>query len=215
MSEIGCFGKVPAHGDFVWQGLPARFVTPWDNWLQQTLVDLKESRPEDWLDAYLHGPIWRFLLRDDALGPETWSGIILPSVDIVGRYFPFTLAVSLPRYAPLVSTQRALDAWLTAAEEVALEALSGSLSVEAVLDRVREEPLPEISERDEETDAPATAIWGGECIAGTRWEDQLLDDLIGHSFHSPCHWSYLNAGDGSCHFTLTNGFAGFDRLFTA
>ena len=43
MNEVGCFGKVPAHGDFVWQALPARFVTPWDNWLQGQLLDLKEQ----------------------------------------------------------------------------------------------------------------------------------------------------------------------------
>lgn len=214
MSDIGCFGKVPAHGDFVWQGLPARFVTPWDNWIQEALVSLRESHPDDWLDHYLRGSIWRFLIRDDALGPETWAGIVLPSVDIVGRYFPFTVATDLPRYAPLASTQRALGGWLAEVEEIALDALSNSLPVDDVLAKVRGLPLPEVGERCPDDAASDSNIWRGRIDADERWEDDLLDRLVGHSFQAPCHWSCIDADSGGCKFILTDGFAGFNTLFT-
>ena len=215
MSEAGCFGKVPAHGDFVWQGLPARFVTPWDTWLQETLVAYREAQPDTWLESYLRSPIWRFLLRDDALGPETWCGIVLPSVDIVGRYFPFTIAVPLPRYSPFVSTQRALEAWLAGAEQIALDALTAGTPVEEVLESVREQAVPDIVEREPQEQPADSNVWGGEAAAGTRWEDQLLSALIGHSFQAPCHWSCLDAAAGTCRFELSNGFSSFGQLFTA
>lgn len=214
MSDIGCFGKVPAHGDFVWQGLPARFVTPWDNWLQEQLLRLREQRPDDWLDVYLCGHMWRFLIRDDALGSETWAGIILPSVDVVGRYFPFTLAASLPRYAPLVSSVRLLSPWLAQAEEIALEALSETLSAEDVLTRVRAVPLPETGELVPDEAPGEGNIWCGRASGEDYWADQLLNELIGHSFSQPCHWSNIDAETGATTYFLSEGFGGFDLLFS-
>ena len=100
MSEIGCFGKVPAHGDFVWQGLPARFVTPWDNWLQEQLLGLRQARPDDWLDAYLCGPIWRFVIRDDTLGPETWGASSCPAWTWSVATFPLPWPAPCPATPP-------------------------------------------------------------------------------------------------------------------
>jgi type VI secretion system protein ImpM len=215
VSEIGCFGKVPAHGDFVWQGLPARFVTPWDHWLQEQLLALREHNPDDWLEVYLRGHMWRFLLRDDTLGPDTWVGIILPSVDVVGRYFPFTIAANLPRYSPLAASVRAMAPWLAHAEEVALEALTDTLSVEDVLAKLRADALPETGERESSENPPdaGSNLWSGQPEPEEYWAEHLVDSLIGHSFRTPCHWSRVDPQTGACRYLLTEGFSSFELLF--
>ena len=213
MNEIGCFGKVPAHGDFVWQALPARFVTPWDKWLQSELMTLREHRPDDWLQAYLRSPIWRFLIQDEALGSSTWCGIITPSVDVVGRYFPFTIATALPRGTSVVASPRVLSPWLHHAEEAALLALTASLSVEEVLTRVRALPLPQVQEHAREQQAPSEHPWSGQASVDESWSEHLLDQIVYKSFKAPCYWSTIDAESGAVRYLLTEGFSEFSELF--
>jgi type VI secretion system protein ImpM len=47
--------------------------------------------------VYLTFPVWRFLLPVGVLGSTAWTGVLMPSVDRVGRYFPLTLATPLNR----------------------------------------------------------------------------------------------------------------------
>ncbi len=44
-----------------------------------------------WLDLYLTSPAWRFVCAGGACGPRPAIGLMVPSVDRVGRYFPLTL----------------------------------------------------------------------------------------------------------------------------
>ena len=45
LTQSGYFGKLPAVGDFVSNGLPKSFVSPWDQWVQELLLELQsESR---------------------------------------------------------------------------------------------------------------------------------------------------------------------------
>jgi type VI secretion system ImpM family protein len=214
VNETGCFGKVPAHGDFVWQGLPAKFVTPWDNWLQEQLLSLQERRPQDWLDLYLCGPIWRFVIRDESLGHTTWGGIISPSVDIVGRYFPFTIASPLPHHAPIVYSARKLSSWQAHAEDIMLTALTDTLSVEDILARVRAFEQVEVGEKVSVDTGTALSGWGGRVAANESWSEQLLEELICNSFEYPCYWSRLDADSGETTYQVTDGFRGFEHLFT-
>ncbi len=103
MSNVfGVFGKIPTLGDFLRVGLPVSFVTRWDEWLQQEMSRARETLGSSWNDAYLSAPIWRFTLPAGAAGPRPVSGVLLPSVDRVGRQYPLTLAVvhSAPEPAP-------------------------------------------------------------------------------------------------------------------
>ena len=81
----GFYGKVPVLGDFVTQRLPASFVKNWDTWLQNGLSASREELGDNWLDIYLTSPIWRFAMREGACGATAWAGILMPSVDRVGR----------------------------------------------------------------------------------------------------------------------------------
>ncbi|MBB5018755.1 type VI secretion system protein ImpM [Chitinivorax tropicus] len=121
--SVGFFGKVPSHGDFLCRRLPTSFTEPWDQWLQQAMMHSQTALEEQWLPHYLVAPIWRFALGRGVLGPDNWAGILVPSVDKVGRYFPLTLAAptALPAQWPDVC---GLGAWFDGLEGWALHALS-------------------------------------------------------------------------------------------
>lgn len=97
----GWYGKLPSQGDFVWRRLPAEFIRPWDAWLQRGLAGMRaELGDEAWLARYLVAPIRRFWLAPGLLGACGWIGLLMPSVDRVGRHFPLTIAVPVAMAAP-------------------------------------------------------------------------------------------------------------------
>ncbi|WP_422088524.1 type VI secretion system-associated protein TagF [Variovorax sp.] len=137
----GWFGKLPGMGDFAHRRLPEAFRSVWDQWLQRGLARLKD-RHADWMERYLEAPIWCFALGPGVAGERGWIGVLMPSVDGVGRYFPFTLAVELDGSAGTDLRGEALIAalqWWIRATQAALEGLEGDLDAlrfDAVLQRV-------------------------------------------------------------------------------
>lgn len=120
----GFYGKLLCRGDFITRGLSKNFVQPWDTWLQQSLVSSRERLSETWVDIYLVSPIWHFMLSANICGGSSWMGLMMPSVDKVGRYFPFTLAVNLP--SQMMVSHLADDAitnWFIQADNLALSTL--------------------------------------------------------------------------------------------
>jgi type VI secretion system protein ImpM len=94
--EAGFFGKLPSHGDFVRRRVADDFVSGWDSWLQQCLAQSRETLGDAWLDTYLTSPVWRFALAPAVCGAAAVAGILVPSVDRVGRYFPMTVVWPAP-----------------------------------------------------------------------------------------------------------------------
>lgn len=121
----GFYGKLPALGDFAARRLPAAFITPWDAFLQAGLAASRRRFGAAWTGHFLSAPVWRFLLTPGVLGAPGWIGILLPSVDRVGRYFPLTVAARLPARAfDTRAMLRGATAWYAAVEAIALQALS-------------------------------------------------------------------------------------------
>lgn len=89
---VGLFGKVSTHGDFVSRGLPPALVAAWDDWLQRGMQASREQLGPAWLAHYLCSPVWRFALDPGVFDTGAWSGVLMPSVDRVGRHFPLLLA---------------------------------------------------------------------------------------------------------------------------
>lgn len=98
---VGFFGKLPALGDFVSRRLPRHFIEPWDQWLQASMRSSQELLGDEWLSLFLVSPIWRFAVSPGVCGPSGWAGVVMPSVDRVGRYYPLTLAQELATEAML------------------------------------------------------------------------------------------------------------------
>jgi type VI secretion system protein ImpM len=135
--SVGYFGKVPQLGDFVSSNLPRTFVEPWDAFLRDMLSSSREALGDDWLEAYINGPIWRFLLGARVAGPTPVIGTLMPSVDRVGRYFPLTIAA-------LGGTPAAagVDPWFEKAETLSLETLDDAFDPATLSARVQELGAP-------------------------------------------------------------------------
>lgn len=136
------YGKLPSLGDFASRRWPPELLEPWDAWLAAGLADWREHDPADWLAHYLACPSWRFVLMPGALMPvaplpgvlggeaQAHAGVLMPSVDRVGRYFPFTLLQPLPAVPGTDAEWRDLLAWLHRLDDLAVDALQDDWPVE-------------------------------------------------------------------------------------
>ncbi|MEO1082178.1 MAG: type VI secretion system-associated protein TagF [Pseudomonadota bacterium] len=120
LQAAGYYGKFPELGDFVKRRLPGSFVDSWDGWLQSCLQCSKDNLEDRWLGIFLESPVWRFCLSSGLCGEAPWAGLLMPSVDRVGRYFPLTLACELPKNSNLFHIAMKGQSWFDAAEELML-----------------------------------------------------------------------------------------------
>lgn len=131
--QAGWYGKIPATGDFIARRTPSAFSEAWDRWLQAALAGSRERLAERWRDGFLSMPVWRFVLSPGVLTPNAWAGIMVPSVDAVGRYFPLAIAASLPSASvDLVATLFAAERWFDEIESVALDAIAPGANSAAI-----------------------------------------------------------------------------------
>ncbi|WP_051906330.1 type VI secretion system-associated protein TagF [Methylomarinum vadi] len=132
----GYYGKVPTHGDFVSRGLPASFIDPWDAWLQEAVITSRRQLGNNWLDSYLTSPIYRFVLSPGICGEHSWLGILMPSVDRVGRYYPMTIGLlNQHNINPFLAMQREVT-WFTNAETLALSSLADNFNLQEFNDQL-------------------------------------------------------------------------------
>ena len=95
MTTLGFYGKLASRGDFVSRALPQSFIGPWDSWLAAGLLASQHSLGAGWLNVYLVSPLWRFVLAPGVCGPNAAAGVVMPSIDRVGRYFPLAVVALL------------------------------------------------------------------------------------------------------------------------
>ncbi|MBA4178069.1 MAG: type VI secretion system-associated protein TagF [Leptothrix sp. (in: Bacteria)] len=142
----GWHGKLPSLGDFAARRLDAAFIEPWDGWLAAGLLALREARPAGWLDDYLASPSWRFLLMPGVLpgaaGTQAWCGVLMPSVDRVGRYFPLTLVLPLGAGPASAQESAALWPWLARLDELARDALYEDWTADRLEEQLARMALP-------------------------------------------------------------------------
>ena len=133
LETIGLFGKLPAHGDFVQRNLSAGFINIWDDWLQHFIAGTKEQLGENWLDVYLTSPLWRFVFSAGVIDENIWAGIMIPSVDRVGRYYPFSIIKKLPHDVNPFEFMQLQTTWYKNIEELALDALDGQIMIDDLM----------------------------------------------------------------------------------
>ena len=140
----GFYGKIPAKGDFVSRRLPRSFITPWETWLQEVITNSRERLGDIWLDHYLTSPLWRFVLSPGICGEQAWAGILMPSVDRVGRYYPFTLVGRLDASCNAFFFLEHAGNWYARLEELALSCLEDDFSMEALEQQLLATEIPGI-----------------------------------------------------------------------
>lgn len=143
MSEApGWYGKLPSLGDFASRRLAPEFIERWDLWLGEGLAAHRSTLGEAWLEAYLNSPVWRFVLMPGVVSPEAMAGVLMPSVDRVGRYFPLTIVAPLARLPAGSVEIEGLLGWLHRLEDVALDALQDDWSIEQLDEVLAALPAP-------------------------------------------------------------------------
>jgi len=127
----GWFGKLASLGDFGSRRLPPQFTQACDQWLSRGVASSQALLGERWLDAYLTAPVWRFAWGPGVVNPQWWIGMLMPSVDRVGRYFP--LLVAQASFGP-PATPRALaqaEHWFEQVQAAMLGTLQAGATAEA------------------------------------------------------------------------------------
>lgn len=134
--QYGLFGKLPMHGDFVHRNLSTAFISCWDEWMQHYIAGSKEQIGDDWLDIYLTSPIWRFVFSPGVVDENHWAGILMPSVDQVGRYYPFSVMLKLPAEINPLEYISLQNDWYENIEELSLQALDGEFDIDELLNEL-------------------------------------------------------------------------------
>jgi type VI secretion system protein ImpM len=174
----GFTGKIPSRGDFVHCGLPRDFIDPWHDWQSSAISGSRALMGETWLDAFLEAPVWRFVLPRGMCGRHAGIGLIMPSVDKVGRYFPLTFVALRNADTP---DPEDWTSWLDAAERLGRLALDEDAEPDHLIP-----PSPPASPgRGGET---ASVWWtdGGPRVLASHWSLPSLPDatrfaaMLGH-----------------------------------
>jgi type VI secretion system protein ImpM len=169
----GWFGKIPNLGDFVSRRLPDDFVQAWDDWLQGGMAKAQAQLRDAWLARYLVAPVRRFWVGPGVLGDDAWAGVMMPSVDGVGRHFPLTIATPMKASPRSLAATLAAHAWFHAIEAAARRVLDVHFSaddLESALAQV--DPLNRAAERDLGASVGPVGRAGDE-------PSQLADALLG------------------------------------
>ncbi|WP_209426232.1 type VI secretion system-associated protein TagF [Pararhodobacter sp. SW119] len=181
---FGAFGKLPSMGDFLRADTPSGFVEAWDPWLQRSLLAARNALGPRWGDCYMTAPIWRFTLAHGLAGRLPVTGIVMASIDRVGRQFPLTLMAPLPQGTPVMLAHLAGEAIFARLETLALDALESSLDRLRFLQRLASLPRPtppaaaRLAERADMLTLVRAEAGGAADLAGALLENRLRQPSI-------------------------------------
>jgi type VI secretion system protein ImpM len=181
--RLGCFGKVPMRGDFLSRRLPQDFIEAWDLWLQAGMTRSREQLGEQWLSTYLTAPIWRFAFASGVCGAAPAMGVLMPSVDRVGRYFPLVLATLLPTGVMPLRAMAGARIWFEGAEAIALQALEDGADLDQFELALEAFAPPPYTAQDGEVlavcgELPAALVQLGEELPNGAGASVLFDALV-------------------------------------
>ena len=128
----GLFGKVSSHGDFLSRRLAPGVIALWDAWMQASLQGSRQQLGAAWLNTYLTSPIWRFALAPGVCDNHAWAGVLMPSVDRVGRHFPLLIAAGCAGDVPLAQWMGEQAAWFDQLEDLALSSLEANFNFDGM-----------------------------------------------------------------------------------
>jgi type VI secretion system ImpM family protein len=98
MARLGFHGKLPALGDFVSRGWSAEFSDALDRFVQTAMAAAYAETPARVLEA--QGRAVALAIRPGTWGRSGWVGLLAPSEDRVGRYFPICVGLETDAQDP-------------------------------------------------------------------------------------------------------------------
>ncbi|MEO6298591.1 MAG: type VI secretion system-associated protein TagF [Paracoccaceae bacterium] len=202
MAAFGAYGKMPALGDFFRLGAEREFVTPWDIWLQTTLLAARKSLGDRFEDCYMSAPIWRFALPPSIAGTQGVVGVLMPSVDRVGRQFPLTL-VAQTGYDEQAALRNLMwqSSVLDTLETLALDALDDTMTRQDLGDRLEALALRPMGLPSRILTSGTSLMLSGE-VPDLFCADLALD-LAAGQLNRACAWSATI--EGTARLILTSG----------
>ena len=206
------YGKLACLGDFATRRLPQDTARLLDAWLAQGVDTSRAQLGERWLNVYLTSPLWRFAWAPGVLDAAWWFGLLMPSVDNVGRYFPLVVLQSRTEAPAGGDALDRLEHWYAAVARAALRTLQTGSSLdqfEAELAQVNDaSPLPICSPA-----APwAAAQWpertrheieAGTSLAGCLGQLAVVESL--RRFRGCSLWWSLRPGVQSSSLSMAVG----------
>jgi type VI secretion system protein ImpM len=142
----GWYGKIAALGDFAHRRVSAEWVRACDGWLSVALQGARERLGARWLDVYLTAPVLRFAWSPGVVDPQWWFGLLMPSCDNVGRYFPLLIAQARAQPPQDRIALDHLERWYEHLAQAAMHTLADTTgavdTLEAALHEVPPWPTP-------------------------------------------------------------------------
>lgn len=185
---FGAYGKMPSAGDFFRLNTPQGFVDPWDQWLQAGLLNCQSALGADWDACFLSAPIWRFGLSAGLVGPRPLMGVLMPSVDRVGRRFPLTLMAPLEEGTPVIASHFREDALFRRLESLALSTLEDDLTRDRLQSDLEQLPAPAMRAPGVLRRTGRTLVLSqGNGLSGAAGD--LAAGLLGRHYATPSIWS--------------------------
>jgi type VI secretion system protein ImpM len=156
-------------------GAPRDFLNIWEPWLQGSVSASQAILGEQWQQAFLRAPIWRFWLGADLCGTAV-LGAFMPSLDRVGRYFPLTLFACADQEAAIPPPELdSQDQWFKAAEDFLISTLDHDKTFETTVADLNALASPLQSELPKTSDI----FVEGDGSVGVKAGERHFVDLFG------------------------------------
>jgi type VI secretion system protein ImpM len=156
----GFFGKLPSHSDFITRRVPSALLAPWEAWLEAGLQHSREFFGDAWLEAYLSSPIWSFCGSAGCCGDRPFCGVLMPSQDRIGRYYPLSIMTRLCAGASPFDIAISATEWFEQMEALALSCLREGFDFATFDARLAAVPVPSAGAKTAASaDAPYPEIY--------------------------------------------------------
>lgn len=215
----GYYGKVPSHGDFIGKGLPKRFTQVWDHWLQESMARSKQQLGGQWLDYYLTSPLYRYVLSSGICGDQIWMGVMMPSVDRVGRYFPLTIAQAIDDSVKPISVLNNQQEWFEQSEKLLLSGLEDDFTMQRFSESATEifESMCTGGTKEKQVVAAANHIGNDLCMvlsqqSSTGATTQLCTSLLLEKFVASYSLWMSHEDGGDSILLLADGLPDYDNF---
>jgi type VI secretion system protein ImpM len=210
------FGKIACLGDFASRRLPQDTAQKFDTWLARGVEASRTQLGERWMNVYLTSPLWRFALAPGVLDGRWWFGVLMPSVDNVGRYFPLLVTQACDEAPHDSDSLNQLEHWFASIAQAALGTLQPGGTLEQFEAELAQAPgLPAL---EPATPWPA-AQWpersrhelaGGVTLAQCLNELAVVESL--RRFRGCSLWWSLRPGSGPSSLSTAVGLPAGDSF---